>query len=330
MNLQVAAADFLSTTDLVAWEPGHRQRTVSLLEQFTAGKFDEPALRAALGGSGARNASMPAPAKMAVLRLYGVLTPGASVFTELGFGTSLRTFGADLRAAARDPGVSRIAVLVDSPGGFTGLVPETAALMRDVRAVKPVTAAVSGLDASAAFWISANATRLEATPSARIGSVGVYMERLSLRRMLEREGVDAEVISAGRFKAEGHPYVQVTDEERSDIQARVDESYRQFLADVADGRGVALSTVRDGFGQGRSVSARAALDQRMIDRIDLVENSIARAAAAPDITTQAAWLQARQVDLWALDLPSSPPAPSASRQRLDQQRLALELELLRL
>jgi ClpP class serine protease len=176
-NLQAAAATFLSSTELLAWEPGHQARAVSLLERFSTGQLDERALRAALGADG-RHAAPRAPTqRTAVLRLRGVLTPDESIFSFLGIGTPLRSFMSDLRAASADPAVASIALLVDSPGGQIDMVPEAAALLRTVRARKPIVSAVSGLNASAAYWISSNSTKIEATPSAQIGSVGVYGQR---------------------------------------------------------------------------------------------------------------------------------------------------------
>lgn len=275
-TLRVAAADMLSTTGQVAWEPEHRERALSLIRQFAEGHLDALAVRATFGTS-SRDVGGDQRAKgVAVVPLTGVLTPSASIFSMLSCGTSLQAFGQQVRAAAADASVKTIVVLTDSPGGYVGLVPETAALLRQARAQKPVLAVVAGLAASAAYWITANATAIEATPSAQVGAIGVYTVRASFARQLERDGVDVDVISAGRYKAEGLPMTQMTEAERQATQARVDESYAGFVADVAAGRGVSASAVRNGFGEGRAVSAKQSLSLGMIDRVALVEDSIGR------------------------------------------------------
>jgi signal peptide peptidase SppA len=147
--------------------------------------------------------------------------------------------------------------------------------MRAARSRKPVIAAVAGLNASAAYWVTAGASAIYGTPSALIGSIGVYTVRASIARQLEREGVDVEVFSAGRFKAEDLPVLPVTDPERKATQARVDETYDTFASDVAAGRRVSVATVRGGYGEGRVVSAKEAARLGMIDGIAVIEDTLA-------------------------------------------------------
>jgi ClpP class serine protease len=60
------------------------------------------------------------------------------------------------------------------------------------------------------------------------------------------------------------------------IQARVDEAYGQFVKDVARGRGVNVSDVKGGYGEGRALSAKDALKAGLIDRIGTMEDTIAQ------------------------------------------------------
>ncbi|HWF86650.1 MAG TPA: S49 family peptidase [Vicinamibacterales bacterium] len=213
------------------------------------------------------------------------------------------------------------------------MTPETAALMRSARSKKPVVGAVFGLNASAAYWISSNATRLEATSSARVGSIGVYSQRVSVARMLEKDGVDIEIFSAGKYKAEGDPSTAITDDERMARQADVDESYANFISDVSFGRGIAASIIRAGFGQGRVVSAPEALRLRMIDSVSLVEDTVARTAAGAFPMPQSATAWANQVEraIFELSLPSAEPTPTSAamlRQQIELERLEMEIALL--
>lgn len=288
VNLRSAAVEILSMRGLVAWEPEHRARTVATLQLFAAGDLDAPALRAALGANRDPAVGLNAHVKgVSLIPLVGVLTPTTSMFSFFGFGTSLQVFGQQLRAAAADPSVKSIVILTDSPGGLTGLVPETAALVRQIRAQKPIVAAVAGLDASAAYWVTSNCTAIHATTSAVIGAIGVYTVRASIARQLQSQGVDVEVISAGKFKAEGHEELPITPAERQATQTRVDETYEGFVSDVAAGRGVSATAVRGGFGEGRTVGAKRAAQLHMIDSVALVEDTIGRALTS---TGARAWL----------------------------------------
>ena len=54
---------------------------------------------------------------------------------------------------------------------------------------------------------------------------------------------------------------------RRHVQARVDAYYDMFVRSVARNRGVEIATVRNGFGQGRLLSAQAAKAEGMVDGV---------------------------------------------------------------
>ncbi len=225
-GLRAAAEHFLrAAVGPVAIEPAALERATGLVRDFLAGAVDGDALRAALGGATTR-AHQARPQTVALLQLLGVLTPAEGNLSLLGLGTALRPFTRQVKAAAADDSVKAIAVVVDSPGGLLGMVPEAAAAMRAARQRKPVVVAVAGLNASAAYWITAGGSRMTATPSASVGAVGVFCVRPSIVRQLDQEGIDVAVFSAGKYKTEGLEVVPLTNAERSATQARVDEAYR--------------------------------------------------------------------------------------------------------
>jgi ClpP class serine protease len=51
------------------------------------------------------------------------------------------------------------------------------------------------------------------------------------------------------------------------MQASVDEFYAMFTSDVAKNRDVSVKDVRNGYGEGRVLTAKSALAAGMIDRI---------------------------------------------------------------
>lgn len=325
-TLRALATNLLSER-VLALEPATKDRVTLLLQMFAAGAISTTDLRAALGGP-ASGPSGAAPRSVAVIPLTGLLEPSDGLFSFLGLGTNVRGFIRQLNAAAAMRSITAIVALVDSPGGMIGMVPEAARAMRQARATKPVIAAVSGTAASAAYWIAANATKVRATQSGRVGAIGVFAQRVSLARALAEKGIDVTTISAGKFKAEGLPETPMTDVERQALQASVDEAYDQFVNDVALGRHVPASAVRSGFAEGRVVSARQAFFDGMIDDIQDVEVTIARAgeAATPnDIRTRAA--VAVEFALNGLDMPTGATSRNPRADR-NLDRLWLEIQML--
>ena len=112
-----------------------------------------------------------------------------------------------------------------------------------------------------------------------MGSIGVWQAHFDYSKALEEEGVKTTLISAGKFKVEGNPYVPLDPEAQAFMQSRVDDYYNAFIQAVAVGRGVTVDVVRNGMGEGRVLGADAALAQRMVDGIASFDDVLARMQA---------------------------------------------------
>lgn len=218
---------------------------------------------------------------VAVLPIYGVIEPRADAFTKISGGTSLVGFQQALAQAVNDPQVDAIMLEIDSPGGSTDLVAETAQMVRDARQVKPVWAVANTLAASAAYWIGSQADELSVTPSGEVGSIGVLAAHQDVSVLQEKAGIKTTLVRAGRFKADTNPFEPLSDEAREALQQRVDEFYGMFVRAVARGRGVSVDSVRSGFGEGRVVTASQALAEGMVDRVETFEQALGRLARGP-------------------------------------------------
>lgn len=217
---------------------------------------------------------------VALLPLYGVIMPRANMLGAMSGGTSAEGFGADLEAAVADPEVASIVIDADSPGGNVRGITELAAIVRQAAERKPIAVVANHVLASAALWGMAGATELVATPSAVVGSIGVIAEHEDLSGHLEQKGVRTTVITAGRFKGEGNPYGPLAEEGLAEIQSKVDDTYGVMVRDIARGRSVGVELVRGAsWGEGRTLSAKQALEVGMVDRIDTLDATIRRASA---------------------------------------------------
>lgn len=214
----------------------------------------------------------------AIVPLVGVISSDPLINWLLG-GVSPDAFASALREAVADASVSDVVLLVDSPGGEIGLIQETAAEIRRLRALKPITAIARTQMASAAFWLGAQASRVVATPSASVGSVGVFFAHAEQSRLNERVGITVTYISSDPKKVEGNPHQPLADDARAFLQSRVDAVYAQFLADLAAGRGLRLSQVAADFGGGRSFSADEALRRGMVNRVETFETLLSSSAS---------------------------------------------------
>ena len=219
-----------------------------------------------------------AVAGIAVLPLYGVVTQRGNMVDDIsGPGsTSTQKFTSALRQVLADDTVGQILIDIDSPGGSVYGVAELATEIVKARAQKPVVAVANSLAASAAYWIGCSAGEFYVTPGGEVGSIGVWQAHFDYSKALEEEGVKPTLISAGKFKVEGNPYVPLDPEAQAFMQSRVDDYYNAFIKAVAKGRGVSVADVRDGMGEGRVLGADAALAANMVDGIATFDDVLAK------------------------------------------------------
>lgn len=225
----------------------------------------------------------PAGDPVAVIRVRGPIVPRASMFSQVSGLASVEQIKADFRSALDDPAVQSILLDIDSPGGSGFLVPELAAEILAARGTKPITAVANARAASAAYWIASAADELVVTPSGDVGSIGVYIAHEDISALQEKTGVKTTLVSAAKYKTEGNPFEPLTEEAKAELQRRVDETYQQFVAAVAKGRGVTPSTVREDFGQGRLVTPSQAMEVGMVDRVATFDETLQRMRKAAGV-----------------------------------------------
>lgn len=164
-------------------------------------------------------------------------------------------------AFEQDPQVKHILFDIDSPGGTVTGVPELAQQIRT--ASKPTTSFTDSRALSAGFWIGSQATRFIATPSASVGSVGVYRVIHNSKEAHAKQGVEVKVFKSGKHKAIGLPGTALDPESEALIQSEVEDIHADFKADVKSRR----SMVPDSAMEGQSFSAKKASQLGMITGI---------------------------------------------------------------
>lgn len=258
---------------------------------------------------------------VAVIPVLGVVSARASMLEQQSGMTSPEALGVAIDRAAADPGVKTIVLDVNSPGGTVAGTPELAAKIRAARSAKQVVAQVSYQAASAAYWIASQADEVVVSPSAEVGSIGVIAMHEDVSAKAKADGYAPTFITAGKYKAEAHPFAPLSEEARAEIQSKVDAAYEQFVGDVAKGRGVPVATARGAkFGQGRMVTAADAVARGMADRIATMDETLARFMGGGRVRSRTAAIAAEE------PAEASPQAASAPAVRSDADLIELEIQ----
>jgi signal peptide peptidase SppA len=165
-----------------------------------------------------------------IIKVCGILSKGVSELEELLLGLAdLDEVSYALDQAAADSSVKDIVIAFSSPGGETLFVEETGRKIKFIdENIKPVYSWCESQSTSAAFWLMSQTRKIGMIPSAQVGGVGVYSLVENITGAMKQAGTDVEVFSAGEFKMLGHPFRNMTDEERKILQSDVDKQFVMF------------------------------------------------------------------------------------------------------
>lgn len=199
-----------------------------------------------------------------IIPIKGVIGKGLGKLEKSCGACDLMDVEAAVQAFAVDGSVYRILLDVDSPGGVVGGVPELADLIAQVDKTKKVTAFTEGQMCSAAYWLAAGAREIIATPSAEVGSIGVYMPWMDSTAAFAAQGLKVEVIknTGGTYKGMGMPGTSLTDDQRAHLQSRVDEIFGMFTDHVTTHRTAGAEAMR-----GQTFMGKSAKKAGLVDRV---------------------------------------------------------------
>ncbi|HEX6941233.1 MAG TPA: signal peptide peptidase SppA [Longimicrobiales bacterium] len=179
-----------------------------------------------------------------------------------------------LRRFRRDPSVKGILVVIDSPGGVVG---PSQSLYRELRRIRdegrPVVASIGAVGASGGYYVALAADTIFALPGSITGSIGVIMEFPEVSALLEKVGVEMQVVKSADHKDAGSMFRPLSPEDRQMLDALVTDVYEQFVETVAEERGLPVAEVRR-LADGRIYSGRQALRSGLVDRIGNLQDAL--------------------------------------------------------
>lgn len=154
------------------------------------------------------------------------------------------------QAVAANP--KQIVFNINSDGGTVDGVEELASKIRGLKI--PTVAFSAGSMNSSAYWIGSAADRVVVSPSASVGSVGVYAVVTDLSAQAKAMGINVKVFRSDELKGIGIPGTEMTTAQEAYLQKSVIETANTFKANVKMKR----KMVADADLTGASISGREA------------------------------------------------------------------------
>jgi len=240
-------------------------------------------LRAAAAAAGKAASSAPEVdptirvGDIAVINIAGALRKSPTIWRSLGCSEEATTpeIEAAIRKAAKDSRVSATLLRISSPGGEVFGTPQVADAVFEHRAVKPIIAYIEDLGASAAYWIASQATEVVGHRIAHVGSIGVFAVLVDSSEAAVASGLKFHLVASAPLKGSGVMGVPLAEDYLEAVQGEIETNAALFLADIGRGRGLsqAQTTVLH---DGRTYIGQQALDRGLIDRVENLDETIAR------------------------------------------------------
>ena len=184
--------------------------------------------------------SISRPSFVAVIPVHGAIAHAASPFGNFATDDRLARM---VRLARLDPRIKGVVLHVDSPGGSAlasdRMHHEIAQLARE----KPVVACMANVAASGGYYVAAPAHKIVAEPTTITGSIGVVGARLTAQPLMQKLGVNTEIVQRGARAGLLGGMQPLTEDEKSALMRQLESTYTTFVRVVAQGRKMKVDEV---------------------------------------------------------------------------------------
>src|ERR1039457_5381174 len=233
--------------------------------------------------------------KIAVVEVDGIISGQTA---DPAGNSMVDVIKAQFNRAKEDPRVKAVILKVDSPGGEVMASDQINRAIADFqyKSGKPVICSMGSLAASGGYYISAPCRWIEADQLTLTGSIGVIMEGLNYRGLMDKIGLAPMVYKSGKYK-DMLSGMRATNEipagEQAMVQGLIDETYATFTNVVYAGRsqahqkngneGKALAGNWTSFVDGRVLSGKQALDLGFVDQLGDFDDAVMTAKKLANI-----------------------------------------------
>lgn len=264
---------------------------LEVVKQSTESESSDKIATISLGKYMQQNQNSPANTsenKIAVIIAQGDIVSGKGDEESVGS----EELASELRKARLDSTIKAIVLRINSPGG-SAMASDV--MWREVvltQKAKPIIASMGDVAASGGYYIAMGCSKIVARENSITGSIGVFGILFNMQNFLKNKlGITADGAQTGRFTDIGNPTRELTEYERKSIQSEVEGVYRDFVQKAAEGRKMKYTEL-DELASGRVYSGIQALENRLIDQLGGLDESIELAAkeAKLDSTYQVIYL----------------------------------------
>ena len=172
----------------------------------------------------------------------------------------------NIEKAKTDTNIKGVLFVVDSPGGAVAPSVVVAYAVKELKQIKPVVVYASGVIASGSYYASIWADKIIANPGSMVGSIGVIMQGVNTKELMDKIGIQTQTVKAGKYKESGTPTRKWTEFEEKQLQSVIDDTYNMFITDVATARNLDIKNYTS-FADAKIFTSKQAKDVGLVDEV---------------------------------------------------------------
>lgn len=213
--------------------------------------------------------------QVAVIVAEGNIVDGVGTYGSIGDKRYVEL----IQQAQRNDQVKAVVLRVNSGGGSASASENIWAAIEDLKAAgKPIVVSMGDVAASGGYYIAAGADSIFALPSTITGSIGVFnLFPVATELMNDHIGINFDTVNTTPYANAFSPFQGLSQTERDLFTERAEIVYSQFMARVAQGRGLDRDYVGE-IAKGRVYAGRKAQEIELVDRMGDLDEAIASAA----------------------------------------------------
>lgn len=165
---------------------------------------------------------------IAIVPVHGILGKHLSMIESLCGGYDLELLNRQCLALMNRGDVETVVFHFNTPGGAAAGVADSAQCLLDLAATGRRTIAYCDEACSGGMWLAAACDEIHCGNSAMLGSISALCAILDESKAYEMEGLSMQVFADGRLKGAGISGTSLSEEQRADIQSRVEHIGAMF------------------------------------------------------------------------------------------------------
>lgn len=199
--------------------------------------------------------------RVAIVEITGVINGSEDIIRQL-------------KKYEKDNSIKAVVIRINSPGGEVAPTQEIYDQINKLKeSGKPVVVSISSVAASGGYYIACAGDTIFANPGSLTGSIGVIIDFLTFEGLMNKVGVQHEVVKSGELKDVGNFSRPMTEKERTMMQAAINDVYNQFTETISESRNIDLAQVEE-MADGSIFTGNQALELGLVDKLGGLEDAI--------------------------------------------------------